>query len=446
MHTNWCKCILIARRHSYPDSPCIRMISRFRSAFKSARGRLVELIRVGRWYLSIRRGARARSLQARGPLNSQCYSVIRTSVVPPNRRGVALLALVAEPFELAESAALVKSHSNYWKAPVIAGLLRSLGFSVDVTDWRNANAPSADDYDLVIGQGPAFTSSCRESRKTIPRIFLGWGLYGGATAANTEQRVKELWKRRGLCLPSIPDVDDGPLYATDIIYIGNRYTRSTYETVVSLPMLMVPNPATIGVKRTTDGKDFSAARRHFLWMAAYGTLRRGLDVLLEVFAANPEFQLTVCGDISHEKDFFAFYKPQLLESANIRYVGWVDVTSDIFSEVTTQCGFCIYPSVSDGMPGSVVNAMVAGLVPIVPDSAGMECGNLEFKVPSVGHESLLRTMRECAAMRPEDLRDRANAAADFAATFYTRGAFESRFKTALASILTRHGLESVIDS
>ena len=271
------------------------MKSCFRSVYRSIRIRLVELTRMARWHLSKRRETRARSVRVQGPLYAQRYPVISASVGPPHPRGSALLALVTEPFELPQSADLVKTHSNYWKAPVIAALLGRQGFTVDVTDWRNANAPNADEYDLVIGQGPAFTSSCQKSRKTIPRIFLGWGLYGGATAKNTEKRVMELWKRRGICLSCIPDVDEGPLYATDIVYIGNDYTRKSYATVVSVPMSMVPNPATSDVERTTDAKDFSAARRQFLWMAAYGTLRRGLDVLLEVFAANPEFQLTVCG-------------------------------------------------------------------------------------------------------------------------------------------------------
>ena len=394
-----------------------------------------------RWHCYQKYSVQQVILRERQSLYLKEYPVVRVNAAFSKPFASALLHLVTEPFQEPQCDELSNRHSNYWKAPAIVDCLVGYGFWVDVTDWRNANSPSADDYDLVIGQGPGFTASCARSTKKIPKVFLGWGLYGGATRHNIELRLKKLRKRRGLRLTQAADVDDGPRFATDIIYIGNDYTRKSYESISKLPMAMVPNPATNGVSRTTESKDFGNARRRFLWMAAYGTMRRGLDVLLEVFAANPEFELWICGDISHEKDFFGFYKREILETANIHYVGWVDVTSDLFREMTSQSGFFIYPSVSDGMPGSVVNAMIAGVVPVVPESAGMECGGLEVNIPSIDHSTILEIIKQCGAMQAEELQERSNLVADFAARFYTREAFQSRFNKALVEILARHGVE-----
>ena len=440
LSSRWLVCIVSVLKHFVN---CKKIAVWFRvNVLKEMR----KYLRFLKWHLYVKHQVPQELYRSRQAIYLKPYPVVRLRGGLSCGRRRALLQLVTEPFQEVTCQDLSKCHSNFWKSPAIVDCLVKHGFSVDVTDWRNANSPSADDYDLVIGQGPAFTASATEAIRQIPKIFLGWGLYGGATLQNTELRIAELYKRRGLRLYQLCDIDEGPRFATDIIYIGNGYTRRSYEDVVKVPMLWVPNPATLGVLRTTESKDFTRARRRFLWMAAYGPMRRGLDVLLEFFAENPEFELWVCGDISHEKDFFAFYKRELLETENIHYVGWVDVTSDVFSQFTSQCGFFIYPSVSDGMPGSVVNAMVAGVVPVVPDSAGMECDGLEVDIPEVSHRAIGSIVQKCADMEEMELKVRSNMVADFAASFYTRKAFEIQFEKAFVQILRAHGIDSTCRS
>ena len=390
-------------------------------------------VRKHRYRRSLRRGLDGQHLKT--------YPLVRRLVSSedskPQRK--ALLLLVVEPFISKQGAGeLAKVHSNYWKATNIVECLWRYGYSVDVTDWKNASAPKAEDYELVIGQGPAFQASCSSNKKGIPKIFLGWGLYGGVTLDNLLHRIRMLRERRGVYLKQTWDVDEGPRYATDIIYIGNDYTQKTYQTITQSPLFRVPNPTTMGVARTTVGKDFCKARRRFLWMAAYGTLRRGLDVVLELFSKCQDYELYICGDISHEKEFFAFYHREIHGTPNIRYVGWVDVTSELFQDITKKVGFMIYPSVSDGMPGSVINAMRAGVVPIVPETAGLECNNLEVKLEDIEQGPMKTVVDECALWPACQLEERSNNVADFAEHFFSREAFEKSFDHAISQILLRH--------
>ena len=59
-------------------------------------------------------------------------------------------------------------------------------------------------------------------------------------------------------------------------------------------------------------------------------VHKGLDLVLEAFAATPELQLTVCGPVDRERNFNDFYRRELYRTPNIRTVGWIDVAGREF--------------------------------------------------------------------------------------------------------------------
>ena len=368
------------------------------------------------------------------------YPTIRVNGPDRENGPLALLNFVVEPFLDEPDEATLKSHANYSQAVSVVDALNGLGFNVDITEWRNQNAPNANGYDVVLGLGNAFSSSCIDSHKNIPRIYFGWGLYSGATQDAIQRRSVDFQRRTGNQIAQRHPDDFGPKYATDIVFLGNEYVRRTYESVSNAITHQLRNPITPGVASTLEKKDFDACRRRFLWMAGYGTLRRSLDVLLEIFHRNPEYELWICGDISHEKTFFSYYHDQLHACENIKYLGWVDVTGEEYRKATRNCGYILYPSVSDGMPGSVVNAMASGLIPIVTEAAGMECAGLEIAIPKIEHQIILRIMEEAAVVTPEAMKQRANDVHKFATEFYSQGAFRTSFAAALENALSRQGI------
>lgn len=366
------------------------------------------------------------------------YSIIYSLGDPKSNSRKALLVYVVDPFTEEFSPELARSHANYQKSPAIVEILSEFGFSVDVTDWQNIHAPQADNYGLVIGQGRAFAQSCKHCQQEIPRIYLGWGLPAQVTQKAVRLRSQEISKKRRVNLFQDHPSEQGLKFATDIFYLGNSYTQKAYQSMSIGEVFQLYNPVVQGVKPTLDQKDFSNCRRHFMWMAAYGTARRCLDILLEVFSENPQFDLWICGGLEHEKVFFKAYKKEILSLQNIHYMGWLDVTSSEYDQVTAICGYMLYPSISDGMPGSVVNSMFAGVVPIVTKESGMDLRGLGIEISTLSHSAVLQIIRDAASIAPEKLAQESYAVHQFAASNHSQEAFNTSFRKALEKVLLRH--------
>ncbi|AIE74664.1 MULTISPECIES: glycosyltransferase [unclassified Synechocystis] len=353
----------------------------------------------------------------------------------------ALLSYIVTPFLDGFTEEIYRTHTNYQKTQEIVEILNAMGFIVDVTDWRNFYPPSISDYDLIIGQYFGFVQSCISSPyRKIPKIYLGTGCYAGFIKKALALREEEIRRRRNFIIPQSYIDDEGPKLATDIFFVGNSTTHRSYKEITSAKVLQLCNPVVKGIKNTLDNKDFAASRFCFMWMAAYGTVRRSLDVLLEIFAEHSEFELWVCGGIEHEKAFFNAYRHELLDLPNIHYVGWLDVAGEKYRQITSKCGFMLYPSVSDGMPGSVVNAMYAGVVPIVTPEAGMDCGGYGFEIPKIDHETIYQIVCKASSMSPEELENESHAVHEFTSQRYSPNAFKESFAEALEKTLKRHGL------
>ena len=93
-------------------------------------------------------------------------------------------------------------------------------------------------------------------------------------------------------------------------------------------------------------------------------VHKGLDRVLEAFAAMPHLSLLICGPVEKELDFVKAYRKELYETENIRLVGWIDVSSQEFADLASSCVAMLHPSCSEGGATSVVACMHAGLIPI----------------------------------------------------------------------------------
>ena len=349
--------------------------------------------------------------------------------------GKALLAYVIDPF-LDGYRAERAHHINHWRASQIVNVLGELGFTVDVTDWQSTTAPPAADYDLVIGIGPAYVASCRKRKPSTRCIFLGTGPWGNTVSPAVQARCESLHKRRGVALDVSWRADDVALLASDAVFlVGNEWVRSTYAEIVGIPLYEIPNTIRDGIECTLDGKDFCGARAHFLWLAAYGAVLRGLDLLLEVFRERRDCHLWICGGVASEKQFCAAYKRELTELPNIHNMGWVDVPSSEFSAITHRCAYVLYPSAADGMPGSVVNAMAAGLIPIVTVEAGIDTGGFGRVLAQCDVASLLQVVEEAAARDAEELEREARAIVAFTNQRYSPEAFRKAFYRSVCHIM-----------
>ncbi len=355
------------------------------------------------------------------------------------RRGRALLTYLADPYLPDFDPADIHLHSNRWKSRELGTILSELGYDVDVTDWQNFHPPAATEYDVVFGHGLAYERACRKSAPNCKKIFLGAIAYMDQLVAEENRRLQWLNERRGVKLARRYFAqyrrDTGASRSDALILLGTDWVIDTYAQFKHLPTFRWRNVVVNDVPVGQTQKNYDTARKNFLWMAGYAAVHRGLDVLLEVFAATPDLHLWICGSIAHERDFMDAYHRELFDLPNIHFIGWIDVSSSQFRDIVTTCGYCVYPSGSDAMAGALVNQMATGLIPIRTKEAGTDCGGHGYELALFTHDTILEILRHASEADATKLQHDAASVSEFAVRHYSKSRFQDDFKNALSKIL-----------
>ncbi len=264
-------------------------------------------------------------------------------------------------------------HQAYWQQIEIAKILSTRGYNIDVIDYDNSTALLFKKYDLVLdlipGRNPVFRKHMKNGCLTIAYLT---GSNANFQNEAELKRICDLKIRRGFSL--IPR-RQSPILTKEIenysacFMIGNEYNWKTYsEFNLRRPYF---------IKNTGYQMDFYFNRnikdkRCFLYFGSHGQVHKGLDLLLDIFSEN-EFpcELYVCGTFQQEIDFNKAYSHELYECKNIHSFGFVDIESDEFKKIVARCVYSIMPSCSEGISGSVLTTMSAGLIPICSRECGM---------------------------------------------------------------------------
>ena len=134
-----------------------------------------------------------------------------------------------------------------------------------------------------------------------------------------------------------------------------------------------------------NARDYSN-RKDYLWLGSSSTILKGLDLTIEYFKRHPEKELHVVGTADDE------FKRILVvsESPNIHFYGFMNTSSAEFIAIAMKCNFMIYPSCTEGgCPGSVINSMCYGLIPLVtPWAAFDDIDTIGYLVKKLDVESV----------------------------------------------------------
>ncbi len=288
-------------------------------------------------------------------------------------RGNVLLSYTTRPFRISESEVFASTHSNVWSCREMARAWNELGFTVDVIDWDNRDFVPLKDYDFFIDIHSNMERLAPLLGKDCVKILHVTGTHWAYQNAAEYRRLYAIQRRRGVSLyprrmapPSL-----GIEHADHVAMIGNSFTESTFR-YAGKPAVLLPNPTTVAFPPLA--RDLAQCRKRFLWLGSIGLALKGLDLVLEAFAAMPDCSLTVIGPVSQEKDFEAAFHKELYETPNIRTVGSLDTGGEQFEEIARACVGIVYPSFSEGQSGSVITCMHAGLIPVVSYESGVDTG------------------------------------------------------------------------
>ncbi|HZS12637.1 MAG TPA: hypothetical protein VFA38_10330, partial [Nitrospirales bacterium] len=350
-----------------------------------------------------------------------------------------LLSYIVDPF-LDPSKLVATNHTNYWEAVKIAESYLNLGFRVDVVAFGNRTFVPEKPYDVVIDSRhnlERWTPLVGPDCVRVFHIDTSHILFHNAAES---QRLLALQQRRAVTLQphrfERPNL--GIEHADCATLLGNEATERTFR-YAGKPMYRLPVPSAYRWPWPKD-KDWAACRRRYLFLASAGMVHKGLDLVLEAFAARPEFELFVCapvdprplglhyrtaqphnvspdtnrfayaGAMYEEQDFRRAYARELYETPNIHTVGWVDVASPQFLDLVSSCAGIIHPSCSEGASTAVVTGMHAALIPILTYESGIDTGEFGFTLDPVSVEHLGDAVARLAALSPSLVEKRARAA------------------------------------
>lgn len=327
------------------------------------------------------------------------------------------------------------SHTQHWESAEIARLLAELGFSVDVVHYLNRWHRPKGSYDVLI--------DVRHNLERWAPLMPGARKILHCDTSHTlslvtaeHQRLLALQQRRGVTLQPrrYERPNQGIEHADAATVLGNDVTLSTYR-FAGTPLHGVPVASAMQWP-FDERKDHAAVRARFLWLGSSGMVHKGLDLVLEVFAGNPDLHLDVCGPVDGEQDFVDAYRTELHETPNITTHGFVDVASPVFRRIADRCIGLVYPSSSEGCAGAVVTALHAGLVPVVSRESGVDVPPEAGAVlDSCTHDEIEASVRGLAESDAASLAARSRAAWEHAQATYTRAAFTARYRSVLQAII-----------
>lgn len=292
---------------------------------------------------------------------------------------------------------LPKYHSNLTECHVIAECFDRLGYSIDCTS-RTRKGLDYSPYDIVFGiNGNAFMGSFTADRSVAPlRIFYPVGAETCYNYRVTAMRNADFHRRHGMWMlgsnrymPGDPRNYYEAQFSDAVICMGDNFVLDRFadeEKVCGkyrlLPAFYFP------VAGNAASKDFAKCRRTLLWFGSSGMVHKGLDIAMDFALEHPEFTLHICGGSRQEKEFWNYYMPKIEGRGNIILHGFVDIESEMFAQLLSQCGMLLNPSISEGGAVAVLNVIGNGaLLPVCSEATGIDFGGSAVVVPHVTYKA-----------------------------------------------------------
>lgn len=360
-------------------------------------------------------------------------------------RGNVLLAYIIDPFLLKDGESMPNTHTHHRESLQMAETFLNLGYSVDVISYLNSTFIPQKKYSFFVAARTNFQKIAELLNKDcikITHLDTAHWLFNNSAAY---KRYLSLQQKKGVTVETSKIIESNLAieYADYATVLGNRFTISTYS-YAKKPIFPLSVP-TCTTYSWPEDKNYEKCRKHYLWCGSHGAVNKGLDLVLEAFTDMPDYQLTVCGPVNEEKTFEnAFYK-ELYNTSNIHTIGWIDVCSPEFIELTTNCIGLIYPSCSEGQAGAVVTCIQAGLIPIVSYESGVDVDDFGVTLKDCSVDEIKNSIRKVSALSVSELKQRARKAWEYARANHTIEKYAGEYQKIIEKIMTNHNMKTDSD-
>lgn len=326
---------------------------------------------------------------------------------------------------------MLNEHSMYWETVEMVRQLNERGYVVDFYDVHCAEPIEWDKYEVAFVQNDRL-AECPSSVK-IKKVFYCTENYWAFQNLAEMTRLRDFHQRTGIWVRPERQtrISFSDEHADIITSFGTPFQRQFYYTGAERHQLDI----SVAQQPAHSPKEVAGARYNFVWLGSGGAILKGLDVAVEAFRGLPEATLYIAGNIKREERLWQWLEPLLQQHPNLRYLGWVDVTSASFAKVANNCIGQIYPSASEGGPGSVAQLLHFGLIPIVTETAAVRSASLGFEITAQDSATIITDIqhyvRALMQQSDDELLSRSDACRQFALQHHTRPAYAASFAALL---------------
>ena len=326
----------------------------------------------------------------------------------------------------------LNGHQSRREMPLIVKSFNDLGYNAYVVNTRSTKVPKIN-FDIVFGIEPIFEPVANANPNAV-KIYYATGAYWGHQNKVIKERT-DLFNVKYKCsfpYQRLVTESERCIIADGIIQIGSKYTRETYPQEIREKVKLIRQSSSV-MEEISIYKDYNN-KKDFLWLGSVGAIFRGLDVLIDFFKKHPEKTLHIVGPVEE-----TFKEIVYSNEHNIRFYGYMNTSSDAFKDIANKCNYMIYPSWTEGgCPGSVLNAMRYGIIPITSKWAAFDgIEGLGYLLKQIDEDSICEIMTEIEKLSSTETEEKSIACANFAKGNYTLDNFYNDFTTSIKAIIDK---------
>jgi len=216
------------------------------------------------------------------------------------------------------------------------------------------------------------------------------------------------------------------------ICLGNEVAAQTFAHLKNV--VPICNAAYPVIGHSLSDKNLEEGRKHFLFFSGLGNVHKGLDLLLQAFHGT-DLHLHICQYIQPE--FGRAFSDELQESRNIHLHGFIKMRSPEFRQLAQMCNWIILPTCAEGQPGSVIECMAHGLIPILSDAANLDLEDWGYRIETLTFEAVRAAITRASSSDLLDCRIRAEKVVRATQVRYSPEVFRRSFREAVVYICQR---------
>lgn len=351
------------------------------------------------------------------------------------------VSYIIEPLKRRHDHAFFKGHQNHQETIIIEDIINELGLSYVFNHYSLPLNFVHGKFDVVFGLEPNFGSICKKNPQAI-KVYYATGSYYAHQNGQIRRRTDEFKQKYGIDYPYVRLVQehDSCEIADYIIQIGSSHTIETYPTPLRDKILLIDQTCHEFEGFDLEEKLKKTSTSDFIWFGSFGSILKGLDLVLEFFLDNPNLNLHVVGPV--EEKFIPVFQDRINQVKNIYLYGYMNMDSPEFRYIAMKCAFLIYPSASEGgWPGSALNLQKLGIIPILSRwASGPTIKDLGFMLPDLSVKSIAEAISWSKGLTANEVTDLAWKNHEAVVTKHNKQRFNAQLKSHLELIINKHGL------